>query len=258
MLKKIKVKFYNEECDYTLIETFDDVMDYLGIVHQNVGETVHNLLTKDLDVQNWDHLVYSMDKGGVLTAAVGVAKLRGTNPLFEIDGLVQTKLINMMKLINAGEKVIVNKNGGYCNLSPKLHTVLSISDHADEAEETVFIKNNTAYINLENDPVLEKRTIQYLSEKDPNFSYVLRLRDHDVSALTEIFKKFKINGGRVVYVYTTGIDINQMYEYSDAMIAAGIKEIELELNAGKTNEHDEVIAYLKKSMVNVTLISEEK
>jgi hypothetical protein len=41
----------------------------------------------------------------------------------------------MMKLINMGEKVLVNKNGGYCNLSEKIHTVLSITDyHGEEAE----------------------------------------------------------------------------------------------------------------------------
>lgn len=247
---QIKTKF-GELADYIQLKTINDVHEYMEHLGHDVSEAIAKLIRSDIMPENWDHVRMSGSKGGVLRASVMTAYVKETNPLYEIDSLIQTKLMNMMKEIVKGEVVLVNMNGGYCTFSEDYHTILCEVEFDDTPKDTSVINKNTKYINLENDPELEKRTIEYLSQQDKNYSYVLNLRNYDVAALTEIFKSFVQNGGEVVYVYTTGLDVQQMFDYSEALIAAGIKHVEFEFNCGKHEKHDEVIKYLNDHDVNV-------
>lgn len=118
---------------------------------------------------------------------------------------------------------------------------------------TYTIKENTQYINLENDPELEERTRQYLGERDANYSHILNLHKFSKANLVKVFTEFKANGGSIVHVYTTGTNVPQMYEYFDAAKEAGLNDFVFEFNAGTGNGIDRFINHIKP-LCNLTLI----
>lgn len=73
------------------------------------------------------------------------------------------------------------------------------------------------------------------------FSYITNLRVFDKEDLIDIFKEFLASGGEVLYIYTTGQDVGQMYQYTEAAIEAGIKEMILEFNSGINSKHEEFL-----------------
>lgn len=251
---QIKTKF-GEIADYIKLESIQDVHEYMSQLGSDVSNAIAKLIRSDIMPKDWDHVRMCGGKGGILQGSIAIAYAKGTNPLYEIDPLVRIKLMDMTQAIDRDEIVLVNKNGGYCTYSPNYHTILHETEYDGAPEDTSVINKNTKYINLENDPELEKRTIEYLSEKDKNYSYVLNLRNYDIDSLTAVFKKFVANGGEVVYVYTTGLDVPQMFDYSTALIAAGIKKVEFEFNCGKNEKHDGVIEHLISHEVDVKLVN---
>ena len=60
-----------------------------------------------------------------------------------------------------------------------------------------------------------------------------------------------------MYVYTTGINVDQMYDYSSAIISSGIKEVWFEFNAGWDENFQGVIDFLEGSGVSVKHNKEE-
>ena len=189
--------------------------------------------------------------------AFSSASMKGTNPLFEIPFLVTGKIQSIENLINRGEKVLINSVGGYCYLMDDME-IIEETKFVLTKPNTVDIKKNTKYINLENDAELEQHTIDYLTPIDPNFSSVCRLRDFNKEELVEIFEKFLENGGEMVYVYTTGIDERQMWEYTSAIIDSGIMRVEFEFNCGVSDEHEKIIKKLRDNGLFVTFFAPYK
>lgn len=119
--------------------------------------------------------------------------------------------------------------------------------------ETHVINDKTQYINLENDPHLEEHTRQYLGQRDPKFSYILNLGGYSKDALVQVFTEFKAKGGKTVYVYTTGMNVPQMYEYFDAAQKAGLHDFEFHFNAFITDRIQGFIEHIK-TRANVTIL----
>jgi hypothetical protein len=110
---------------------------------------------------------------------------------------------------------------------------------------TYSIKPDTSYINLENDPKLEDFSKKYLQSKDENYSYIVNLGHHSKEQLTDIFSEFVINGGHTVYVYTTGMKTDQMYQYFDIAYNCGINNFEFDFNSGITPAIQDFLNYAK-------------
>ena len=126
--------------------------------------------------------------------------------------------------------------------------VLSNEPYDPTEEATYEIKENTKYINLENDAELEKHTLKHFKEVDPNYSYVCNLRSFSQAELIKIFKEFKANGGETAYLYTTGFDVDQVFEYSYALQEAGITKIDFEFNSGITDKLQDALDTLGETM----------
>ena len=169
--------------------------------------------------------------------------------------MADQKIKNMLDSVQAGETLLVNSVGGYCPFTEGYHKIIEESEYVAIRKRTYVINKNTKYINLENDPELEEHTIKYLTSIDPNYSYICELRNYNIEELVEIFKDFQDNGGDTVYVYTTGMDVPQMYDYTEAIVQSGIKKVEFEFNAGYDMEHDGIIEDLKINNINVDVKS---
>ena len=248
----IETKF-DEKIPYLMLDSIEDVIEYSGTLCKGVENTLKRLISSKVDISRWDHMVGRNDPDGVMGAAITKSWIIGTNPIYEVGPIADQKIKNMLNSVQAGETILVNSVGGYCPFTEGYHKIIEESEYVSVRERTYVINKNTKYINLENDPKLEEHTIEYLTSIDPNYSYICELREYDVDELVKIFKEFQDNGGDTVYVYTTGINVVQMFEYSDAIIQSGIKKVEFEFNAGYDEEHDDVIKLLKTNDVDVSV-----
>jgi len=234
---------------YFLIKNFDELREYADSMNSKVSDTINRVLKSNVPQDRWDHLTERSDAGGIMSAAIMRSKLTGENPLYTMEPLFLEKLKTMSGYLLKDETLLINENGGYCTYTPGCHTILSEEEYVEPT--TYMINKDTQYINLENDPDLEERTEEYLGEVDPNYSYICCLRKFSEEELVGIFREFMANGGTTVYIYTTGMDVPQMYSYCDAIIESGLKAVEYEF-VGEDNQG--ILEYLKENGVEATLI----
>ena len=93
---------------------------------------------------------------------------------------------------------------------------------------------------------------KYLSKKDECYSYVLNLYSFSQEELRAIFEEFKQEGGEILYVYTTGLNVPQMYAYTEAAMKAGIKNFEFDFNSGINDDIKTYLTETEKKGVSVS------
>ena len=140
-----------------------------------------------------------------------------SNPLMGLNQSVydlQESITNMVVECD----LLINKSGGY----KPIHQYDDLENVRNFVfcEHDVLIRENTKYINIENDSELENEAIGFLESVDDNYSYVLNLRSYGKETLTNIFREFYGHNGKYIYVYTTGSDIEQMQFYIKCAIEA--------------------------------------
>ena len=246
----------SEVCENLIIESIEDVFAYQEHLAKNTSDTFSKVVKARIPNTCWDHYGHEGEYGNSFNMAVQKCKILGGRPIMEFDKITNEKCIAILGCIQKGMKVLINKVGGWCYLHSDYHEVLGYKEYVPSSERKAVINENTQYINLENDPTLEKRSIEYLSSVDENYSYVLRLIEYSDEELAIVFKQFIAFGGHTVYVYTTGSNVNQMWDYSRAIIKSGLKNIVFEFNAGMNGQIAEVINFLKDSSITVGLVGE--
>jgi len=225
---------HGEVGEYTMIDTPQALLEYLIYMGAVTTNKLTSVFKSKVDPSRWDHLITKDLAGSMLAGGWIDASVNGGNPLLKMAEHLKSKELNFIKLIEEGEIILVNRVGGYCTFREDYYTILE--ERKVDVPKHYIIKENTKYINLENDPQLEKHSIEYLKTVDPNYSYITNLSVHTFEDLIDIFCEFVEAGGDTIYVYTTGMNIEQMYEYTEAAALAGISNIEFEFNAGISNE----------------------
>lgn len=241
---------YFENAHYTLIESMEDFKMYVEKMNESLAESIGRIMRSGVDISKIDHILRRDNLGdAILTGSFMECSVNGGNPLLNSSTSLQLRIDGMLGILLDGQIVAVNHVGGYCPLSDDW-----IVEYVDsfEEESNYFISEEASFMNLENDPELEERTKEYFKENDYKLSYIIRLRSFKYHDLVDVFKQFKSKGGYGLYVYTTGIDVTQMYTYSKAAIAAELNEVVFEFNAGISVEILEVIQYLKDHGIGVT------
>jgi len=242
-----------ENVDFILIENVEDLKSYAAMENSDVEDAMVRMMRSDEGIERWDHLVTNDSAGGIMAAAINKVKVAGGAIIPEASALLNQKIHNMLLQLMDGEQLLVNHVGGWQPVNDKM-TLTNIRTFTPAADLSCYvIAENASIINLENDPKLEQRVIDYFDENDAELSYVLNLRRFDKTDLVIIFNEFIDVGGDTVYVYTTGMDVQQMYDYSDAIIESGLKNVIFEFNAGISDSHKKVIQYLKDAEVFVEI-----
>lgn len=252
MLRNVNIKGHYIEGTWLLLETFNELTEYMEFTSGRVVQQITRLLKSKVSPERWDHMITRTPEGSILAATLIYCQAEGKSPLLEMDGLIQQKFLNMADNISKGRKLLVNPLGGYCFMTDDVN-ILSEDSFETAFQLTYSIKANTQYINLENDPELEERTRQYLGERDPNYSHILNLHKFSKDDLVKVFTEFKENGGSIVHVYTTGTNVPQMYEYFEAAQDAGLNDFVFEFNAGTENGISEFIQHIKP-LCKLTLV----
>lgn len=217
--------------DVFYIETMDDFDEFRKLSEDANGDEVALALKTDIPESRWDHL-FDASLGGMQSGVV-TSNILGGNPIYLSGAILSTKLERIRQLINDGNIVIVNQRGGYFPIYDSIEIkIVEIAEYVANKSQYVNIKENTKIINLENDLYLEPVAVKFMRERDPNYSTIRKLKKFNFLELSEIFKRFKENGGELAYIYTTGLDTEQMYRYTNALIIAGVKKVQFDFNSG--------------------------
>lgn len=250
-MKKVTVSEKYVEGEWLLIETIDDLLEYVTSLKQNVISLSQRLIKSGAPVSRWDHMITKNDAGAILAGVVTKMNTFGCRPLLEMEDLTSRKVKDMLSYIQKGKKLLVNDVGGYCSMMDDWE-ITSEKEISIVEVKTYEIKENTKYINIENDDILESFSKKYLESVDKNYSHIVNLHSFTKEQLTEVFSQFKKAGGEVLYVYTSGINVPQMYEYTEAAIKAGIFKIEFDFNSGINENIEEYIKDTLAKGVNVS------
>lgn len=243
---------YFENAPFLLLENESDVFSYMEKQKELSQQDITAFIKSKSDIDDSVLEMAKNSESSISKTSAELARVNGQNPIYLIASQLSKKTCTMLKLLECSNGILVNSAGGYQYFKENFHTIVSESSFVDNSkEEYITINQNTQYINLENDPFLEKHTVDFLSKKDKNFSYVRNLRSFSIEELTTIFNDFIKAGGHTVYVYTTATDIQQMFDYSKAIINAGLKNVVFEFSSNPPNEVKNITSYLESNNVNV-------
>ena len=251
-MKKITVKYFRQESDYILLENTLDIMEYFEYTESEFQQYFTKIFKSKVPVNRWDHCLSGGHGESLFSQAVVLGNIKGENPIYLMGSCLQQKIDNFHKCLSNYGNVIVNENGVFCHLVDGMKIISEEPfSFSDCSLLTYTVKIDTQYINLENDPILENYTKNYLGKIDPNFSYILNLRKFSIEDLVNVFNEFHENSGHTVYLYTTGMDVPQMHDYSKALIKSNLNNIIFHFNSGINDDILKVIKYLNDNKVKV-------
>lgn len=141
---------------------------------------------------------------------------------------------DMLSFIERFGNVFVNKVGGYCNIEAfdleNYNEVFNfnLNDIFNDSSYSFSYDNNNKFLVLENDPVLDKWTLNHFKGR---FPYICNLRTiMKTNNFEDLLKKFKKYYSSKIFVYTTGLDYEQMIDYVERAIECGFDEFEWVFN----------------------------
>lgn len=159
----------------------------------------------------------------------------------------------MISTFERHSNIFVNRKGGYCffgAFNKDDYTEVfgfNIEDLMNDCSYSFnYFNSEKNVLVLENDPVLDSWTTEYFELPVP---YICNLRTiMKTNKFEELLKEYiKRNKSTKLFVYTTGLDYDQMLEYTERAIACGFTEFEWVFN-GFTREYEFVKFLNSKSI----------
>lgn len=263
-MKTAIVKYIGQSVDPVegiLLESVQDVADYMEFVKSKENSIITKFIKSGETANRLDHIVSGFEptEKSLASYACAFGHLRGTNPLYEIPNALTAKMNTALKILSFFGHVFINPAGG-------MTTLLKGSVELIEARPFEGYKENKGrislvagakVINLENDPYLERVAVKYMKSRWDKFSSIKELILFDKNRLQNVFESFKAKGGEVIYVYTTGRNVEQMYEYSEAALHAGLNDFVFDFNCGTDKDINKFVNWLSER-ANVELIHNAK
>lgn len=225
-----------------IIEDFKDLNDYMSFAEKEIEFGVRSVFNSPVSVDSWDHICRDASMfNGMFHLSRLDCETKGGNPLLNLDTVINRKYRLMMELLFKGEKLVINNVGGFCPIGQDKYTIHEDEDYQPplnyyigRQSYTGFQKEPTQWFNIENDPELEQYTRKHLHDIDKKFSHSRNsyhwTKENFISVLTE----FKEAGGQGLWLYTTGMHVDQMYMYTDAAIEVGLTKFIFNFNSGES------------------------
>lgn len=262
-MKTVTVQFphlNDQVAEMYLIDSEEGANEYFSF-NQNIARKCFDIALKSrLPINKFDHMI---PYGGTVEASIMRMALvrsqhndvdvdeRGysvfNNPIYQIFPAAKEKEFFIRKAMEEFGQILVNKSGGFMPLDKSKYIILEEKEaeiyHAAPDDE---LNEGNKWIVLENDYSLPVESRKFLEKMDPNFSIVFDLRGHTTERLIKTFEYFKKNGGEVVFVYTTGLDVEQMYEYVKCMKIADLNTLKFHFNTGRNPDIDKFLEWSKE------------
>ena len=230
---------------WTMYDCVEELLTHLDITLDTTTRELLKLVKSKENVDKWDHYQPSAN-AGALRLAIGMSKVDGVNPVFSVDKYIAQISDNKLKTFLEYGNIIINGMGGYNYYDPEYMVILSKKEMEpiDQLKSSYKVPDGTKWLNLENDPELEKYTQDNLSSIDINFSYIVNLRSFCEERLKEVITEFVSKGGRGLWIYTTGSDLEQLKDYVILTNKLGVEKYKFTFNAGMTEElHNTLLSF---------------
>lgn len=251
-MKKAKViyKHISEDsiCEGIILESMEDIKHLQKMLDKAETGVINKCVKSGESPSRYDHVIYGMRpiEKAIASLANVYSISKENNMLYNLPHASIAFLNTAMSIVLRGEKVFMNKNGG---MTPMDTLEIIEEEEIDEIYDgyiKYYIGKNSKVINLENDFQLERTARDYMRGSFKNsYSYILELSTIGEIMLKNIFKKFKEQGGEVVYVYTTGQNVQQMYDYSKTALEVGLNNFIFDFNVGTNEEINKFVETLK-------------
>ncbi|HSE99778.1 MAG TPA: hypothetical protein VLA48_02690 [Nitrososphaeraceae archaeon] len=264
-MKKVKVKYIHtgDIDEGILFESLDDVKYIKEALKKAENGVITKFAKSGESAERLDHII-----GGFKPLEKAIASLscltkltHDINPIYSLGNSSGIYLKSLTSQLMQGREVFQNKNGGLCPVEFSLEVLEVLEDNLSKIEDdpTYSIRENSKVINLENDWYLESKALDYMNKRFGNYtySYIKDLKTTSEASYKYIFKKFKEQGGEYIYVYTTGIDVEQMYEYSFHALDANLTKFIFDFNRGLDKNIQKFIDWLSER-AEVEVISAKK
>ena len=251
-MKYIKVKYINipnsEIREGLWIETPEDLTELKALLLRAANSAARKLIASGESEDRFDHVLNGLRpiEKALCNLAVMQAKFTGDNAIFHLCNVREQHLSTVASILIKSEKgAFVNENGGVTPIDGHLE-IVETSEYTGEEKVKPTIKENTKVINLENDLYVEGKANDFMRGKlnDKNFSYITEIRMYNEWRLLYAFQAFIKAGGELVYVYTTGRDVDQMYQYSESALTAGLKKFAFQFVHGTDPKIDRFLEWL--------------
>ncbi len=250
-MKQATVKYHISEDTTigTLIETIEDVNEFTKVVKAAEKGVLMKFVKSGEPDDRLNHVSLGMRpiERALGNLALAKAHIKGDSAIYHLGDCKDIYLTGLLSMVSRGCKVFINPNGGFCPVEGTMDIV--------SIEEVEYVANNakpyiskygTKVINLENDVDLENAAVDYMKNvlKEYNYSFIKELRLYSTDQLKRAFKAFVDAGGEIVYVYTTGRDVEQMYEYSTCAFESGLRKFIFQFNSGMDEDIKRFVDWL--------------
>jgi len=257
--------------EYIMLENRDDLQAYAELLDNAGKQQITKCLNSPLFPQHVDHMLGARDAGSQLLAvAYYTASAHSlthpephilNNPIYRIGEAAARKVQQLGKIIDAGNIPLIGSAGGYMWHDPPRTEILEVYDKKPSSGAPADVRRTGAkVIVLENDWNLPKESRRYLERVygktqlgQGKFSIVYDLRGHSHDELLDELKAHKLGGGDTVFVYTSGLDVPQMYDYTEAIIEAGIKGLVLYFTGDEPKDFDKYLAHFQGRLTIIVL-----
>lgn len=257
------------DSEYYLVENQEDLDQYKEFTKRLAMKLIKSTTKSSMPIRKFDHMIPSKghEKGIAMMAltrsqsnTVDINE-RGesifNNPLYQLMPAALEKNEVLQRALDRGDVLLIGKKmGGWMTHSTERTEILRVFDsEMVPTRKESLIRHQTKWIVLENDNELPKDSESFLEEQDPGFSIVYDLRD---AKLDELLERFKFIGGHTVFVYTTGMDVQQMYKYTDVIAKVGLNKLVFYFVSGLNPEIEEFLVYAKTKIANVKVLSRKE
>jgi hypothetical protein len=262
---KVQLNYYPDkrEAEFMLIENETDLQDYTELQLAAVREKTKECIKSPLFPSKVDHMLGKRDLGTSLLAAGYIkASSHGlthpkpsmlNNPMIQMGIAADNKLEKFSQALASGKRILVGNTGGYQFVWDETEILGVYDKQADNGAPKDRLVFGSRVIVLENDWSLPNETVELLKNRDiSSYSVIYDLRSHTHEQLLSALKQFRTDGGTSVFVYTTGLDVGQMYSYTDTMLGARLSKIEFVFN-GPVSLDVEAFLHDRKNVLDITV-----
>jgi hypothetical protein len=219
--------------DYHVVYNHSELIELLEWQRELCTDAIGSLIRDAIPVDRWDHENFEM-MAGITQMAFIKMRLGSAIPLLAFNAACREFATNMFEAwdkLEEDEVLLINHNGGY--RPGKRDLICDGKEFTVKPMEHLTIVKGSKLLVIENDPEIDKWTVENLHA---SYSYIVNLGRLSKPQTVDLMQQFRNStGGSTLFVYTTGINRNQMIEYTEAAIEARFKRIIWVPSVSRTN-----------------------
>lgn len=206
-----------------------------------------------IDSSRWDHMRFRRGEA-VMNLATLYLNMGFPAPMSPLEAFVRAcneYRAGILRLLVERGTVLLTKAGGFSYLGHKDEVLSRRPFEATFRRPLPIWDEEAVVVNLENDPVPELFATEYMEKRWGKFNVVLCLWEYEEGELCHLFNMMRRRKVRTVYVYTTGMDVEKMYQYLRCTIKSRIPNLVMDFVGKENDRHMAFLAQARRAGLNV-------